>query len=248
MKKYITLLIISFLAVTLAFGQCIPDPQYTQPGIYPDSATGFPPAIATYEYNFVITAIIPADTIVFPFPRMNIDSIGVAEITGMPEGFQAIPSRPSGFWLGGTSGCMLITGTPTEAQVGVYPLAITVVGYMGGLGLPIPYTIDYYSIIVLPAASYGIDEAGVNGNIRMKAFPNPSSDIFNLEFYAQSAGNFECLIYDSRGRLLKSETIASNTGNHSYSIDGSDLEPGVYFCRLRHTEKNLSAVIRLIRH
>ena len=114
MKKYITLLIISFLVVTLAFGQCIPDPQYTLPGIYPDSATGFPPAVATYEYNFVITAIIPADTIVFPFPRMNIDSIGVAEITGMPEGFQAIPSRPSGFWLGGTSGCMLITGTPTE--------------------------------------------------------------------------------------------------------------------------------------
>ena len=155
--------------------------------IYPDSATGFPPAVATYEYNFVITAIIPADTIVFPFPRMNIDSIGVAEITGMPEGFQAIPSRPSGFWLGGTSGCMLITGTPIEAQVGVYPLAITVVGYMGGLGLPIPYTIDYYSITVLPAAAYGIDEPGVYGNIRLKAFPNPFAGKFNLEFYAQSA-------------------------------------------------------------
>lgn len=248
MKKYITLLLISFLAVTLAFGQCIPDPQYTQPGIYPDSATGFPPAVATYEYNFVITAIIPADTAITPTYRVNIDSIGVAEITGLPEGFQAIPSRPSGYWLGGTSGCMLITGTPNEAQVGEYPLSITVVGYMGGFGVPIPYTIDYYTITVFPAAAYGIDEPGVNGNIRLKAFPNPFSGEINLEFYAQSAGNFECLIYDSRGRLLKSETISTDAGNQSYSIDGSDLEPGIYFCRLSHTRENLSAVIRLIRH
>lgn len=248
MKRFLIFLTLVLMFPVLLHAQCQPDPQYTQPGIYPDSATGFPPAVATYEYNFVITAIIPVDTIVFPFPRMNIDSIGVAEITGMPEGFQAIPSRPSGYWLGGTSGCMLITGTPTEAQVGVYPLSITVVGYMGGLGLPIPYTIDYYSITVLPAASYGIDEAGVFGNISLKAFPNPFTGKFNLEFYAQSAGNFECLIYDSRGRLLKSETISTDTGNQSYSIDGSDLEPGIYFCRLSHTRENLSAVIRLIKH
>lgn len=247
MTRFLTFLTLVLMFPVMLHAQCQPDPQYTLPGIYPDSATGFPPAVATYEYNFVITAIIPADTIVFPFPRMNIDSIGVAEITGMPEGFQAIPSRPSGFWLGGTSGCMLITGTPTEAQVGVYPLAITVVGYMGGLGLPIPYTIDYYSITVLPAASYGIDEPGVYGNIRLKAFPNPFSGKFNLEFYAQSAGNFECLIYDSRGRLLKSETITTDAGNQSYSVDGSDLEPGIYFCRLSHTRENLSAVIRLIK-
>lgn len=248
MKKYITLLIISFLAVTLAFGQCIPDPQYTLPGIYPDSATNLPHAFATYEYNAVFTAIIPADTMLLPGLTLRIDSIGVTDIQGLPEGFQAIPSRPSAFWHGGTSGCMLITGTPTEAQVGTYPLQITVVGYIGGLGLPNSFVIDYYSITVLPAATYGIDEEGLNGNIRMKAFPNPSSDIFNLEFYAQSAGNFECLIYDSRGRLLKSETISTDAGNQSYSIDGSDLEPGIYFCRLSHTRENLSAVIRLIRH
>ncbi|MBK6966455.1 MAG: hypothetical protein IPH20_21795 [Bacteroidales bacterium] len=104
---------------------------------------------------------------------MVVDSIGVVEVEGLPEGFQAIPSRASGFWLGGTSGCMLITGTPTELQVGVYPLTFSLVGYMGGLGLPIPYTIDYYSITVLPASAFGIDDPGVHGNIRMKAFPNP---------------------------------------------------------------------------
>jgi len=246
MKNYIPLIFFNLFMIALASGQCIPDPAYTLPGIYPDSATGFPPAIATHEYNLVITAVIPADTVVAPFPRMNIDSIGIVQITGLPEGFQAIPSRPSGYWLGGTTGCMLITGTPTEGQVGVYPLVFSAVGYMGGIPLPFPYDITYYSITVLPASAYGINE-GVHGNIRMKAFPNPFTGIFNLEFDAQGSGNYECLIYDTKGRLMMAETITSRKGEHSHSIDGSNLEPGIYFCRLRNAEKNLSAVIRLIK-
>lgn len=248
MKKHIGLFFFLLFLVTLTYGQCSPDPQYTRPGIYPDSATGFPPAVATYEYNFVITAIIPADTIVFPFPRMNIDSIGVKEIVGLPSGFQAIPSRPSGFWHGGTSGCMLITGTPTESQVGVYPLSFKAAGYMGGLGLEIPYSIDYYSITVLPASAFGIDEAGSSGNIRMRAFPNPFSEIINFAFYAQEPGSFDCRIFDTRGRILKAETITTTMGDQSYRFNSADLEPGIYFFSLKHASKNLSAVIKLIKY
>jgi hypothetical protein len=247
MKKYITLIFFNLFLIALTSGQCIPDPVYTLPGIYPDSATGFPPAFATFEYNFTVTAIIPADTVLFN-QTMNIDSIGVVEVAGLPAGFQAIPSRPSGFWPGGTSGCMLITGTPTEAQVGVYPLTFSVVGFVGGIPLPFPYDITYYSITVLPASANGINEQGVHGNIRMKAFPNPFAGSFQLEFDAQESGAYECLIYDTKGKLLKAQTITAHKGELSHSIDGSILESGIYFCRLRNAEKNLSAVIRLIKY
>ncbi|MBW6490620.1 MAG: T9SS type A sorting domain-containing protein [Lentimicrobium sp.] len=248
MKKIIGLFFFFLFLVTLIYGQCTPDPQYTRPGIYPDSATGFPPAVATYEYNFVITAIIPADTVFFPFGKLDIDSIGVTQIIGLPDGFQAIPSRPSGFWPGGTSGCMLITGTPTESQTGIFPLSFNVVGYMGGLGLPIPYTIDYYSITVLPASAFGIDEAGSSGNIRMKAFPNPFSDVINFAFYAREPGSYECRVFDTRGRVLKTEIITLTSGDQSYQLGSADLEPGIYFCNIRHSEKNLSAIIKLVKH
>jgi hypothetical protein len=247
MKKYITLVLFNLFLIVMVSGQCIPDPAYTLPGIYPDSATGFPPAFATFEYNFTVTAIIPVDTVLFN-QTMNIDSIGVVEVTGLPAGFQAIPSRPSGFWLGGTTGCMLITGTPTEAQIGLYPLTFSVVGFVGGIPLPFPYDITYYSIAVLPASAYGIDEQGVQGNIRMKAFPNPFTERFHLEFDAQESGTYECLIYDTKGKLLKAQTITARKGEQSHSIDGSSLESGIYFCRLRNAEKNLSAVIRLIKY
>ena len=52
---------------TNLFGQvCVPDPQYTAPGIYPDSVTGFAPAIQCTYYEQVITNIVPADTNVGP--------------------------------------------------------------------------------------------------------------------------------------------------------------------------------------
>jgi hypothetical protein len=247
MKRYFTLFFFDLFLIATTSGQCFPDPAYTVPGIYPDSATGFPPAIATHEYNFTVTAIIPADTVIF-FQQLVVDSIGVVEVEGLPEGFQAIPSRASGFWPGGTTGCMLITGTPTEAQVGVYPLTFSVVGYVGGLGLPIPYTIDYYSITVLPASAFGINDHGVNGNITMKAFPNPFSVTLNLDFYAQESGKYECRIYDTKGRLLKSESFTVPKGDYSYVFNGSMLEPGIYFCALRHTTKNFAAFVRMVKY
>ncbi|KAF5040495.1 hypothetical protein DSECCO2_532870 [anaerobic digester metagenome] len=245
MRTCVTLIIFSLIYTSLSYGQCIPDPKYTQPGIYPDSATGLPPAVATYEYNAVFTAVIPADTIVSPFPVMTIDSIGVALITGLPEGFQAIPNRPSGYWPGGTSGCMLITGNPTESQTGVYPLSITVVGYMGGLGLPFPYEITYYSLTILPASAYGIDDK-VNA-LRLQAFPNPFTGMISLTFYAREKGIYSCRILDATGRLLQTQTLDVIPGENTGLVDGSTLAPGIYFCALSRKDGKDFSIIRLIK-
>lgn len=73
-----------------AFTQCLPDTSYARPGIYPDTATGLPPAFATYLYKTVVTAVIPVDTLIFG-ARYPVDSIGVLEVTGfLPD----LPSPP----------------------------------------------------------------------------------------------------------------------------------------------------------
>jgi len=247
MKRFIALLVLKTIVVAGVYAQCEPNPAYVLPGIYPDSATGFPPAVATYEYNLVITAVIPADTIVYPFPRLPIDSIGVHAIIGLPEGFEAIPNRPSGYWLGGTSGCMLITGTATQAQLGEYPLTIQAVGYMGGLGLPYAYEITYYSITVLDSTTFGIPEL-VKNNLGLKAYPNPISGLFNIAFFSPEPGEYEYLIYDHLNRIQSFETFKATTGNISHKIDGSHLKPGLYFCIIRQKNKNISSAIKLVKY
>jgi len=153
MKK--SLLLLLFIASFLfkGFGHCEPDTLYTLPGFYPDSATGFPPAYATFEYNLVITAVIPPDTL-FLGMRRNIDSIGIFTIIGLPEGFEALPNSPSGYWPGGSSGCLLITGTPTSEQVGEYPLQFVLYGYVELIPFPIAFELNYYTLNVLDSV-YG---------------------------------------------------------------------------------------------
>jgi hypothetical protein len=248
MRRLILFLFSLSLLTIEVFGQCEPNSAYTLPGIYPDSATGFPPAVANYEYNFVITAVIPADTIVFPLPRLPIDSIGVHAIIGLPDGFAAIPNRPSGYWLGGTSGCLLITGNPTQAQVGEYPLTIQAVGYMGGLGLPYAYEITYYSIIILDSTAFGIPGLANNNNLGLKAYPNPVSGSFFIEFQTTDPGEYEYLIYDGMNRLLLTKTFYSTTGKTRHKIDGSNLKPGLYFCVIRQRHNNISSAIKLVKY
>lgn len=247
MKKLISSILFYVALSVSVFGQCEPNQAYTLPGIYPDSASGFPPAIATYEYNLVITAVVPADTILFPLPRLPIDSIGVYQINGLPEGFQAIPNRPSGYWPGGTSGCMLITGTPTPAQVGEYPLTIMAVGYMGGFGIPYTYEITYYTIKVLDSIAFGIPDLAENGHIRMKAYPNPFTRNVDVDFYADVPGTYELRIFDATGRLMISETTKTKRGENHLRIDGSFLKSGIYYCILQHSKENIRSAFKLIR-
>ncbi len=245
MKNTFTLLFVSLISVSIAFGQCEPNPYYSAPGIYPDSAAGLPPAVATHEYNFVITAIIPADTTVAPFPTFAIDSIGVTEITGLPEGFQALPNSPSGFWHGGSRGCLLITGTATPEQVGVYPLRFTVVGYMGGLGIPFPYEITYYSLTVLDAGTWGMDELSGNGSFGVRIYPNPASGEFSMQCIVAETGSYLLDIYALNNQLVLNRTLFLRQGENTIRMDIPGLNPGIYYGILRHPYKRESSAFKL---
>ncbi len=247
MKKITTLILALLISALGLFGQCEPDPQYSLPGIYPDSATGFPVAYATFEYNLVITAIIPTDTILFGETSFQIDSIGLVEINGMPEGFLALPNSVSGYWYGGTSGCMLITGTPTQAQVGEYPLEIKLAGYVQGISFPIPADINFYSIIVMDSAAMNLPDLAGTTKTKADAFPNPFDDVITISFESAKPGTFECLIYDSRQQLLISQIFTGHIGRNSFPIDGSDLKPGMYYCVIRQSGNTSKTILKLIK-
>jgi hypothetical protein len=248
MIKKVTIIILSIMLMAEAYSQCTPDTLYTTPGIYPDSATGFLPAIATRQYNMVITAVIPADTIIFPLPLLAIDSIGLVEVIGLPDGFQAFPDRPSGYWLGGTSGCLLITGTPTSAQIGVHPLLFKARGFLGGIGIPYDYEIDYYSIVVLDSTAFGIADLRHQQTISLKALPNPFSNFLDISFSTKEAGLFEISIFDAANKLILSEVIHANDGENLHRFNAGHLPSGVYFAMIRHRGKADFGIVKLLKY
>jgi hypothetical protein len=251
MKK----LLISLIALTtmsFAIAQnCTADPQYTAPGVYPDSATGIPVAYVGVAYDETITAVTPVDTCVdifgppFPCSIVDIDSVVIDVFNGLPIGFTVVSENENGLnfkFLGGTSSCMRITGTATAGQVGSYPLTVSGLSWgtvqSTGNSLSQPFNVDYYTLEVVMATgvgSFNRNEFEVKQNI-----PNPFNENSKIEFYLPQASNVNISIYNVLGKVVKAEEILGGTGVNMYSLNAADFSNGIYFYNLTYANQTIT--------
>jgi Secretion system C-terminal sorting domain len=72
----------------------------------------------------------------------------------------------------------------------------------------------------------GIEELiGVNS---LNVFPNPSSDILNINFEMSIANKVNIQLTDGLGRVVKSNQMNAIMGMNKWNFDVSELAPGVY--------------------
>lgn len=245
MKTLILFFSMTLMVNLAANAQCTPDPQYTSPGVYPDSAAGFACAVVDSVYEQLITNVVPVDTttMIGPIPvTLAFDSVIITSVTGLPPGFTyacfdgqnvTSPMDQCAF-EGGTIGCVVITGTPTSGDEGVYDLNIITEAYLGGLSTPqATVDVDYYSITVLPAGSdpnlcvLGINE---NKKSKFKLFPNPVAESFTIDGL-EGLDVSLISISNAEGKILNSfEDINGST----FDINVANLDGGIYFVRIAH--------------
>ncbi len=253
MKRLLLSLTMTVLAGLSATAQCTPDPQFTTPGVYPDSATGFASACVGVAYDQLITNVVPVDTTTFigPIPvTLTFDSVVIVSVTGLPPGFsfacfdgQNTTSPVDGCaFEGGTIGCVSIFGTPGAADVGVYALNITVDAYLAGQPTPqATYDVDYYVIEVLPAAS--CSGSGINEETAspFTLYPNPVAESFTLNgLEGVEVSNIS--ITNADGKVMSSY---SNVNGASFDMNVSELAAGVYFVHIAHG--SATDVVRFIK-
>ena len=107
--------------------QCVPDSTINaSSGVFPAVPAE---ACAGQPYSQVLTVVIPPDTtITNPFPlTVPIDSVTIDNVVGLPPGltYQCVPAS-CGF-PGGTSGCILVSGTVTVPDT--YDISIVATFY-----------------------------------------------------------------------------------------------------------------------
>lgn len=234
-------LLLSFSFLTLlvfgASAQCTADPQYTEGGVYPDSATGLSPAYVGQTYSEVITVIVPVDTTIMigPIPfTLDFDSVVVSDWQGLPPGFTVDYYSPDnvfspidqGCFEGDKTGCILISGNPTAQDVGSYQQIISTDAYStpdNPLGEPTVTLVDYYYIHV-------IDANGIGGITKSKfaLFPNPAKDIVTLNGLNDVDVSSVTLV-DMNG---KSHAAFDTFNAASMDINVQDLESGMYFVQI----------------
>jgi hypothetical protein len=237
----------------VATAQCTPDPQFTSPGVYPDSLTGFANACVGEAYDQLITNVVPVDTTMFigPIPvTLAIDSVVVVSVTGLPPGFsfscfdgQNVSSLVDQCaFEGGTTGCISISGTPSPGDEGLYLLSIVIDTYMAGQPTPqFTTTIDDYRIEVLPSTScsgVGIEE--VSSKL-FSLYPNPVQGLLTLNGLSDAEVS-NITITDSEGKVISSYVTANSA---SLDINVSNLEGGIYFIYLANV--TTTDVVRFIK-
>ncbi len=249
MKKLLLLVAVTFISIATLNAQCTPDPQYTTPGVYPDSATGLSDACIGQAYDQLVTVIVPVDTCVFilgplfPCTTITIDSVVITSVTGLPTGFTYSPNSPQntispidgGAFEGGTTGCLSIAGNPTSADIGVHNLTIITDSYAGGQTSQT--IIDYYSIEVLDCASSGINENALSNIV---AFPNPTEDVLTLNGLNGSTESIAIL--NTNGQVMMSYSTVQAT---QFDMNVSSLESGIYFVKI--IENNELRTIRFVK-
>lgn len=227
MKK----LLLSFALFTLAFSssaQCTPDPQFTDPGIYPDSATGFSAACVGLEYTQLITNVVPVDTCVqvvpfLPCVPMVFDSIVIVNFTGLPSSlsYDCNTSLGGCSFAGGQTGCAIINGTPTVADIGTHNLVITVDVYVGSLGTPsATQVIDWY-FIEISDCGLGLGEAKESS---LELYPNPATNLLTLAGLSETIDMVT--ITNINGQVMN---VVHTNGAKSLDVNIEELSRGVYF-------------------
>ncbi len=238
MKKLLPLFIIIIFSVfSLKLNaQCTPG-NHSQPGIYPDTTTGLPPAAATATYNLVVTVVVPKDTTIdfggVP-TNVTVDSIGVTNVTGLPAGFNYYPNSNSGYWHGDSTGCVLVTGTPASSDTGTHAIQIHMQAYASGFAAP--YTYTGYELVVYDSTHVSISSSPDTPD-KVKAFPNPFMNALTVNFRVAGARDVDIEIFNMVGHKVQEKTVNAVAGENQVVFDTAELSSGMYFYRIKATGK-----------
>lgn len=225
----------------------VASPKY---GIWPDSATNFVAGQVGTPYAQNITVKVPLDTvqslIKICFTRMELLVPPSYPNYNLPPGLTLTGNPSSLKFPGNANSCAIISGTPTTAgtytlhfQVDVYGNTIpssqtcpTPVNPTSGSKIS-TQNIDYYIITISPAS--GINEWQPISQLNV--YPNPASEKLVLSYYSVLSEQQQLNIRDITGKLILTQTIDTQAGPNTISVDVSDIQSGVYFYSVSNKDR-----------
>jgi len=86
-------------------------------------------------------------------------------------------------------------------------------------------------------------EENLDLQVKIKVYPNPASEVVNIQFEEPVDGEIDVAILDSQGKLIKRETIESAMVEKQINLQ--DFPAGIYYIRL--TKDKLVNVYKVVK-
>lgn len=219
MKKIILITIFVMLTNTNLFAQCAAEqPCTTIVNGYcsiPAYNTALPTGNIGLQYSQKIQITIPAT--IFGNNVTNA-TFNLANIAGLPAGLTITSSPANGVFPGGTTGCFIISGTPTT--LGTFDLAVPVIVTAGFGNIT---GASKNGLTIGPALSAD----SFTNNSLFEMYPNPVTNVLNLK--TNEPG--EISIINQIGQVVKQINVTQEINN---SIDLQSLQNGIYIVNFKN--------------
>lgn len=220
-------------------------------GFCPDTIVNLPTAYLNTPYSTVISFKVPANGQDWGYPLVSVSKAEIYKngATGtyadgflnMPPGIGYQCSGVSGKceWPGGSTGCLLVTGTPTS--LGLYNIRVVVKSYAVGGALTLLDTAYGYKINVLPESA-GFANLNNSKFDLSQNIPNPVNGETLISFNTLKSGNVSFKIFDLLGKEVYTTNIKSRIGYNEITFNTHDyrLKPGVYFYSINNGSETLT--------
>ncbi len=82
-----------------------------------------------------------------------------------------------------------------------------------------------------------------DSNITIQFFPNPVKEQLNISYFANSIEDVKLQLININGKIVYENTRLIQSGNNTIILSMSQLQNGLYFCRIQSGNKSVSKLI-----
>ena len=224
-----------------------------------DTLTAFPNALIGQSYETIVGLRVPNDTTFAYdlagngeptlFEDVEIGTISINTVEGMPDGFawECVPGNCS--WTGGQYGCIRIfSDEPVSSDlIGAHQLNflldVEATYSVAGFPLPIEVTVDdlldYYVLVISEEQNNAFIGEVVDARhfSLISTFPNPARDHLTIQYGSQNKDEIDVKIYDILGNVVAHKTHIAKAGLNEFVFNSFNLVSGIYTLSLSNNSK-----------
>ena len=91
----------------------------------------------------------------------------------------------------------------------------------------------FYACMIRPEGMGINEQEAINPMTSTRVYPNPASDVLNIEVNASQASDMSISVYNIMGQNVMNQNVNVTTGMNTRSINISELNSGIYFVTVK---------------